>query len=130
LPVVAPTGTVTVIEVSLQLLYVATAMLLLKVTVLAFWIAPKLVPVMVTCAPTDAEFGDKEVMPGTTVKGLPLLATPAALTTMFPVVAPAGTGTTMEVSPHVVTVAGVPLKVTVLLATCVAPKLVPVIVID
>jgi len=64
-----------------------------------------------------------------TVKAVPLLATPATFTTTLPVVAPFGTGTTMLVLLHVVTGAAVPLKVTVLPATCVAPKFVPVMVI-
>ena len=69
-------------------------------------------------------------MAGVTVKLLPLLSTPAAVTTTLPVVAPAGTGTTIEVSPHVVTAAVVPLKVTLLPVTWVVPKFVPVMVID
>src|SRR2546428_8146833 len=48
---------------------------------------------------------------------------------MLPVVAAAGTGTTMLVATHVVGVAVVPLKVMVLVPL-VAPKLVPVIVTD
>src|SRR2546430_5025467 len=58
---------------------------------------------------------------------MPLLATPPTLTTTLPVVAPAGTGATMLVAAHVVGVAVVPLKVTVLVPL-VAPKFVPVIV--
>src|SRR5204862_69316 len=49
------------------------------------------------------------------------------VTTMFPVDAPAGTGATMLVAVHVVTVAVVPLNVTVLVP-CVAPKFEPPIV--
>ena len=45
---------------------------------------------------------------------MPLLATPPTVTTTLPVVAPAGTGTTMLVADQVVGVAVVPLKVTVL----------------
>ena len=51
------------------------------------------------------------------------------MTTTLPVVAPAGTGTTMLVADQVVGVAVVPLNVTVLVPF-VAPKLVPVIVTD
>jgi hypothetical protein len=66
---------------------------------------------------------------GSTAKLTPLLATPpAALTTTLPVVAPLGTVTPMLVLPHELTVAAVPLNVTPPLP-CVAPKLVPVIVI-
>jgi hypothetical protein len=101
----------------------------LKVTVLAPCVAPKFVPVMVTLAPTAPLSGVKLVIVGVgkTVNVDPLLATPLTLTTTLPVVAPAGTGTTMLVALQVVTVPAVPLKVTVLLP-CVAPKLVPVMV--
>ena len=64
-----------------------------------------------------------------TVKLTPLLATPPTVTTTFPVVAPAGTGTTMLVAFQLVGVAAVPLNVTVLVP-CVDPKFVPVIVTD
>ena len=66
-------------------------------------------------------------MSGPTVKAAPLLATPASVTTMFPVVAPLGTRTTMLVLLQVDGAARVPLKVTVLVP-CVAPKLAPAIV--
>ena len=65
-----------------------------------------------------------------TVKLTPLLATPPTVTNTFPVVAPAGTGTTMLVALQlVIGVDEVPLNVTVLVP-CVAPKFVPVIVTD
>jgi hypothetical protein len=63
------------------------------------------------------------------VKITPLLATPPTVTTTGPVLAPAGTGTTMLVALQLVGVAAVPLKVTVLVP-CVAPKLEPLIVTD
>ncbi len=66
---------------------------------------------------------------GTTVKGEPLLAVPNTVTTTLPVVAPAGTVTTMLVALQLVTVAVVPLNATVLV-DWVAPKFVPVIVIE
>ena len=47
------------------------------------------------------------------------------MTTTFPVVAPAGTGTTTLVALQFVGIASVPLNVTVL-APCVAPNVVPV----
>jgi len=72
---------------------------------------------MTTDAPTAPELGDKLVIAGVTVKGRPLLSTPAAETTTFPVVAPAGTGTTIEVSLQEVTGAVVPLKATLLPVT-------------
>ena len=56
-----------------------------------------------------------------------MLARPPTVTMTLPVVAPAGTGTTMLLADHVVGVAAVPLKVTVLVPL-VAPKLLPVIV--
>ena len=56
-----------------------------------------------------------------------MLARPPTVTTTLPVVAPAGTGTTMLVADQLVGVAAVPLNLTVLVP-CVAPKLVPVIV--
>jgi hypothetical protein len=49
-----------------------------------------------------------------TVKFDPELATPFAVTTTLPVVAPVGTGTVIELAPQLVGVATVPLKVTVL----------------
>ena len=64
-----------------------------------------------------------------TVNVSPLLARPPTVTTTLPVVAPAGTGTTMLVADQLVGVAVVPLNVTVLVP-CVAPKFVPVIVTD
>lgn len=72
---------------------------------------------IVTDALTAPELGDKLMMAGVTVNALPLLSTPAAETTMLPVVAPAGAGTMMEVSLHVVTGADAPLKVTLLPGT-------------
>ncbi len=48
------------------------------------------------------------------MKLTPLLATPPTVTTTFPVVAPFGTGATILVALQLVTVAAVPLKVTVL----------------
>ena len=60
-----------------------------------------------------------------TVNGLPLLATLPTVTTTFPVVAPVGTVVVITVSDQLVTVAVVPLKVTV---PVVVPKPVPVIV--
>src|SRR6266853_3944717 len=62
-----------------------------------------------------------------TVKLTPLLATPLTVTTTFPVVAPAGTGTVMLVAFQLVGVPAVPLNVTVLVP-CVAPKFAPLIV--
>ena len=128
LPVVAPDGTGTVIELELQLVGVAEVPL--KVTVLVPWLEPKLVPAIVTDAPTAPDVTDKLVMFGTaTVKLTPLVSTPLAWTTTLPVVAPAGTGTVIEVTLQLVGVAVVPLNFTVLVL-CVDAKLVPVIVTE
>jgi hypothetical protein len=127
MPGVAPTGTVAAIDVSLQLLTFADAPL--TVTVLAPWGEPKRVPLMMIAVFAGPELGDTPVMLGSTVKSTPLLATPPTVTTTFPVVAAAGTVTASEVSLQVFTIAVVPLNVTVL-ELGVAPKLVPVIVID
>jgi len=70
---------------------------------------------MVTEIPTGAEVGERLVMLGGTVKFMPLLAKPEAVTTTLPEAAPAGTGTTMLVGFQLVGVAGTPLKITVLL---------------
>src|SRR5262249_31310147 len=108
---------------------VVAAVVPLKVTVLAPLVAPKLVPVIVTAAPTAPLVGLRVVIVGvgSTVNDVPALGTPPTVTTTLPVVAPAGTGTAMVVADQLVGVAVVPLKVTVLVP-CVAPKLVPVIV--
>jgi hypothetical protein len=67
---------------------------------------------------------------GMIVKGDPLLAAPNTVTTTLPVVAPTGTVTMMLVVLQALAVpADVPLKVTVLVP-CVAPKLIPVMVMD
>src|SRR5947208_14129809 len=86
---------------------------------------------MVTEVPTPPEVGDRLVMLGAveTVKLTPLLATPPTLTTTLPVVAPVGTGATIEVALQLIGVAAVPLKVTVLLPW-VAPKFEPAMVTE
>src|SRR5882672_5983506 len=126
-PVVAPLGTVVAMLVALQLATVAAAPL--NFTVLLPCVAPKFVPVIVTAAPTAPVVTVRLVMlgAGTTVKLDPLLFTPLANTTTFPVVAPLGTVVAILVALQLVTAAAVPLKLTVLLP-CVAPKFVPVIV--
>ncbi len=86
---------------------------------------------MVTDVPTVPELGVRLVMLGgtTTVKFTALLARPPTVTTTFPLVAPAGTGTVMLVALQLVGVAAVPLNVTVLVP-CDAPKFAPPIVTD
>src|SRR5205085_676136 len=127
LPVVAPDGTGTTTLVADQLVGVAAVPL--KVTVLLPCVAPKPVPAIVTAVVTGPLVGDRLVIVGgtMTVNDMPLLARPPAVTTTFPVVAPAGTGTTMLVADQVVGVAATPLNVTVLVPL-VAPKLLPAIV--
>lgn len=115
-PEIAPLGTGTVIDVALQLVGVPTVPL--NVIVLVPCVAPKLAPLTVTGVPAGPDVGERLVMfgEGVTVNGTPLLAaTPPMVTTTFPVEAPAGTGTEIEVAPQLVGVASVPLNVTVLL---------------
>jgi hypothetical protein len=125
LPVVAPVGTVATIDVALQLVTVAAVPL--NFTVPVPWVDPKFAPVIVTDAPTAPVVGDKLLMLGKTVKLEPLLSTPLAWTTTLPVVAPLGTVVFIDVAPQLVTVAVVPLNLTVP-APWVEPKFVPVIV--
>jgi hypothetical protein len=108
LPVVAPVGTVTTIDVALQLLIVAAAVPL-KLTDPVPWVEPKFDPVIVTEAPTAPEGGDTLVMlgAGKTVKLTPLLALPPTVTTTFPVVAPVGTVATIEVAVQLTMVVAV-----------------------
>jgi hypothetical protein len=74
--------------------------------------------VIVTDAPTAAAVGDKLVMLGPvpgTVNSTPLLCVDPTFTTTFPVVAPAGTGTLIEVALQLVGIPDAALKFTVLL---------------
>lgn len=64
-----------------------------------------------------------------TVKFKPLLGIPATVTTTFPVVAPLGTGTVIELDCQIVGFAVVPLNVTVL-PPCGEPKPAPVILTE
>ena len=132
-PLVAPTGTFTVIEVALQLVTSsAAAGVPLKLTVLLFCDAPKFAPVIITGAVTAAELGEIFVILGAAVStvncgGVRLLllaVPPAVVTVMKPSVALAGTVTTIEVELQLFTAAVVPLNFT-LPPDCVAPKLVP-----
>jgi hypothetical protein len=127
LPVVAPAGTVATIDVALQLVIVA----LVPLNVTDPCVVPKFEPPMVTETPTAPDVGNRLLTVGVcdTVKVTPLLAAPPTVTTTFPEVAPAGTGTAMLVALQLVGVPAVPLNVTVLVPWL-APKLVPVIVTD
>lgn len=127
-PVVAPVGTVVVMLAALQLVTVAAVPL--KATVLFPWLGPKFDPLMVTAVPTGPEPGARPVIEGggrVTVNVAPLLATPPTVTTTAPVVAPAGTVAVTLLAFQLVTVAAVPLKVTVLLPWL-DPKFDPLIV--
>src|ERR1700734_1307713 len=124
LPVVAPAGTEAVIDAALQ--PVAVAAVPLNVTTLVPWVAPKFAPVIVTGAPTAAEDGDKLLMlgVGSTVNAAPGLGKSFTATTTLPVVAPAGTVTTIELAFQLVGVAAMPLNVTELVPW-VVPKFAP-----
>lgn len=133
-PDVAPAGTVVVMLVAVDAVTVAAVPL--NVTVLSAGVVLKFVPVMVTVAPTTPDVGVKLVMVGSvkagtvTVKSVAEVAAraaPATATEIGPVVAPTGTVVLMLVVVDAVTVAAVPLNVTVLLAG-VALKLVPLMV--
>jgi hypothetical protein len=94
-------------------------------------VAPKPAPAKVTTSPMTPEVGDTLEMLNVsiTVKPVPLLATPEAETTTFPVVAPAGTVVAMLVALQLVGAASVPLKLTVPVPS-VEPKFVPVTVTE
>jgi hypothetical protein len=113
-PVVAPAGTGTTMLLADQV--VGAAAMPLKVTVLDPWLAPKLLPLIVTAVAIGPLDGDRLVSVGVgmTVNESPLLASPPTATTTLPLVAPTGTGTTMLVADQDVGVAAVPLNVTVL----------------
>ena len=57
----------------MALQFVGAATVPLKVTVLVPCVAPKFIPVIVTEVPTAPEVGARFVMPGVTVKVMPLL---------------------------------------------------------
>jgi hypothetical protein len=84
------------------------------------------VPLIVTAVATGPLDGERlvSVGVGTTVNVIALLASPPTVTRTLPLVALAGTGTTMLVADHVVGVAVVPLNVTVLVPLL-TPKPVP-----
>ena len=99
---------------SLQL--VGAAPTPLKATVLVPCEAPKEVPVIATEVPTAPQTGLKALIAGpapVTVNSMPLLACPPTVTTTGPVVAPAGTGTSIRFPLQLVGVPSTPLKVTV-----------------
>jgi hypothetical protein len=102
----------------------------LNVTVLDPWVEPKLTPVMVTEAPTNADVGEMPRIPAeVSVKSKPLLFRFDTLTTKFPVIVPPGTAATICVLLQLVGVKVTPLNETEL-DPCVEPKFVPVTVTD
>jgi hypothetical protein len=128
LPVVAPVGTVAVIDVA-EFNVNAVAVVVLNLTAV---VQPKFVPVMVTLVPIGPAAGVKEVMVGVaaapTTKTEALgVSVPGVSTVILPVVAPAGTSAVTLVSVRLEGVlSSVPLK-----STAVAPvNPVPVIVTD
>jgi hypothetical protein len=71
---------------------------------------------MMTVVPTEPVDGDKLVMMGVMMKLVGDVAVrPATVTLIGPVVAPSGTDVTISVIVELMTAAGVPLKLTVLL---------------
>jgi hypothetical protein len=121
----ASDGTFATMEVSLQLVMEAGVIVPGKLTALVPCDEPKLVPVMVTDALTAAVAGESLEIVGVMVNSRPLVVTPTAVIATLPVVAPAGTVTTMDVALQLVTVEAVPLNDTV---PCIVPKFWPVIV--
>ncbi len=122
-PVVAPTGTVVVMEVVVEALTVAGVPL--KLIMFSTGLVLKFVPVMVTVAPTAPVEGAKPVIDGDakTVKLSTLvMVTPLVVTEIGPGPAPDGTVVVMLVALEEVTTAIIPLKSTV----GAGPKFVPV----
>jgi hypothetical protein len=98
LPAVAKAGTVTAMEVSVQVL--TTAVWVPNFTVLVPCDRPKLLPLIVTDEPTAPEPADRLLIlgGGTTVKLTPGLVLLPTVTVTLPVTAPLGTVTVIEVS--------------------------------
>ena len=124
-PVLAPVGTVVPIAPVPQLVGVAETPLNVRVLVLCA--LPKLLPLIVMAAPTTPEGGCKFAIVGVAVKPTALLGVPFTSTTIFPVVAAAGTGAIIDPGVQFVGVAAARLNIT-LPFPCVAPKLAPLIV--
>ena len=109
-PLVAPAGTWTVIAVAL---HETTGIAVpLSFTVLVPFVVPRFVPVITMPICTGPWVSERLVMPAVTVKVFELLGTPLSVTITGPVVADAGTGTTMLASVQPVGLADTPLNVT------------------
>lgn len=127
-PVVASAGTVTVSDV--EVAFVTVAAVPLNLTTWSEGVVLKLVPVMVTLAPTGPDTGLKEVIAGicSTVKSTEEEAVlPFSETEIFPLVALAGTVTMISFLEEELTAAVVPLNWTVS-EEGVSLKLVPLMV--
>src|ERR1700678_1343721 len=126
-PVPEPAGTGTTMLVPVE--RVGVAVIPSKVIVLDPCGEPNFVPVTVTTVPAGPVVGERVKMFGVArnVNVLLLLDTPSTVTITGPVVAAAGTGTTICVPYQVCGVAVAPLNVTVLVP-CGEPKSVPEIV--
>jgi hypothetical protein len=122
-PVPDPTGTVVVIEVALDA--EMDAVVLLNLTT---GLPSKLVPVIITVAPTAPLVGVKFEMVGVgkTVKLEPVNVSPLDSTVMFPVPAPTGTVVVMEVASDDVIEAVVPLNFTTGLPSKLVPEIITV----
>ncbi len=129
-PDVAPTGTCTPRLVADAVLTAATLAVVRSNTLSFVGTGSNSVPVIVKASPAAPAFGVKPVIVGAplvavTSKLVALVAEPpGAVTAMLPVVAPGGTVTVSSNADASVTVAAVPLKVTVF-KPGVAPKPVP-----
>ncbi len=128
-PVVVPVRTITVRLVAVAAVTVAAVPLI--VTLLLAGVVLKLVPVIVTVPPTGPLVGEIPVTVGAGGRVIenpgPGIVLPFVVTSTVPDVVPVRTTTVRLVAVAVITVAGVPLIVTLLLAAGVL-KLVPVIV--
>jgi hypothetical protein len=131
LPLVAPAGTV--VTSCVEVAEVTTAAVPLKETPSLAGVELKFVPVIVTEVPTAPLVGVKLEIVGAGVATEKLLALvavkPFTVTVTGPVLAPAGTAVTSFVDVADVTVATVPLNLTVLLVLVVL-NFVPVMVTD
>lgn len=121
-PLVRPLGAKTTIKPSDQVVTMADAPL----NVTPPETLPKFAPAMVTVVPGIPLAGLSDVMVGAgTVNATPLLSTPEAVTTTFPILATRGTEVVMLVAEKPEIVAATPLNLT---KGVVAPKLAPVMV--
>jgi hypothetical protein len=99
-----------------------------NVTVLALWVAPKFVPLMVTVVPSGPLDGDDETA-ATSVSETPLLARPPTVTTTLPVpVDRFGTAKVMLLLLQLLAEIVKPFQLNKLVP-CVAPKFAPLTVI-